>query len=429
MSFQQALSGLAAAATALDVIGNNVANSSTVGFKSGTADFSDLYAASLGTATASQVGSGVGVAAIKSQFTQGNLTTTSNPLDLAISGGGFFRMRNSGNGTITYSRDGQMKTDKDGYMVNDQNLRLTGYNYDPKIGALVPTLTDLKLSSSLLAAKATNSITIGLNLDSGATVPSVAFPPPPVPAVPPLPQLPSVPPPTTSYNFSSPATVFDSLGNSHVFNTYYVFVSPGTWNMYATLDDKFDALSMASGTLPAPVVMTFDSSGTMTSPTKVTLGDYDLTNGASTPWTATLNFTDTTQFGSASTVNSVNQNGYTSGSIAAIGIGTDGVIQGRYSNGAAFTLGQVLLSSFAAPNGLANAGNNQWSLTSESGSEVIGVPGTGGRGVLQSASIEESNVDLTKQLVAMITAQRNYQASAQTIKTQDAVLQTLLNLR
>lgn len=418
MGFQQGLSGLDAASSALDVIGNNVANASTAGFKSATADFSDVFAASLGIVGASQVGIGVGVSAIEQQFTQGNLTTTNNAMDLAINGGGFFRMSN--NGSVSYTRNGQFHVDKEGYIINDKKLRLTGYPAGVN-GAISPSNPiELQLSASQIAPRATSDPLSGelravVNLDSRDAPPELTpfdFANP------------------GTYNFSTALTVFDTLGVAHNLTTYYVLNPPATppsggqWTVWATLDGA-DPQQLPGGNL------IFDTSGALTAAsTAHTLPTWNLSSGAATPWSpGTINFTGTTQYGSESSVDRLTQGGYTSGSLVGIGVGSDGVVQGRYSNGQTRNMGQVVLATFADPNGLLNLGNNEWALTSLSGPELVGAPATGSRGVLQSATVEDSNVDLTKQLVDMITAQRNYQANAQTIKTQDQIMQTLVNLR
>jgi flagellar hook protein FlgE len=395
MSFQQGLSGLDASSAALDVIGNNVANASTVGFKSGSAHFADLFAASLGIVGASQVGIGVDVAAIQQQFTQGNVTTTNNPLDLAINGGGFFRVSNAAD--ITYTRNGQFHLDKEGYVINDQNLRLTGNTATN--GVISSNLGELQLSTSQIAPVATSTIDGNLNLDARLAV---------------------------GESYSTALPVFDSLGESHILTTSYLrkTLSPSTWLVSATLDNATPA-----GSRSYTSTLTFDSSGQL-DPLETTLSglSWTPTNGAA-PLAPSINFEGTTQYGSESAVNSLKQDGYTTGSLVGIGVGSDGKLSGRYSNGQTQELGQVVLATFANPNGLLNLGNNQWSLSSVSGPELLAAPGTGGRGVIQSSAVEDSNVDLTNELVDMITAQRNYQANAQTIKTQDAIMQTLLNLR
>jgi len=416
MSFQQGLSGLNAASTALNAIGNNVANASTVGFKSSKANFTDIFAASLGLVGAAPVGIGVGISAIQQQFTQGNLTTTNNALDLALNGGGFFRMSNAGN--ITYTRNGQFHLDNQGFLINDQRLRLTGYPVGA-LGEISPSNpVELQLSANQIPPRATSdplsgNLTAVLNLDSRETVPPITpfnFANP------------------ETYNFSTALTVFDTLGVSHNLTTYYVLNAPsappgGEWTVWATLDGANQQV------LPGNLV--FDTSGSLSAASaKQVLPSWALTSGAATPWSpGTLDFTGTTQYGSDSSADRLTQGGYAAGSLAGMGVGSDGIIQGRYTNGQSRTLGQVVLATFADPNGLQNLGNNQWSLSSLSGPELVGAPGSGSRGLIQSAAVEDSNVDLTKELVDMITAQRIYQANAQTIKTQDQVLQTLVNLR
>lgn len=409
MSFQQGLSGLNSSAKALDVISNNVANAGTVGFKTAGVHFSDVFAASLSGGGASQVGIGTQLSAVVQQFTQGNITTTNNPLDISINGGGFFRM--SQNNAVTFSRNGQFHLDNAGYIINDKAQRLTGYPVDSN-GVVVPsTPVDLQLSSAQIPPRASSdplsgNLTGVLNLDSRESNPSVApfnFANP------------------STYNFSTGLSVYDTLGVSHTLTTYYVRTGAGAWNVHATLDGASPQLVGA---------LAFDSSGALTSGPTYALPSFALTSGAATPWSpGTMDFTGTTQYGNSSAVSRLTQGGYTAGSLAGLSVGSDGVIQGRYSNGQTRSLGQVVLADFTSPTGLVNLGGNQWSESSVSGPPLIGAPSSGSLGVLQSAAIEESNVDLTAELVAMITQQRNYQSSAQSIKTQDQVLQTLVNLR
>lgn len=411
MSFQQGLSGLNSSSQALDVIGNNIANATTVGFKSSNAQFSDVYAASLSGAGASQVGIGTRVGAIVQQYTQGNITATNSPLDISINGGGFFRM--STNNAITYTRNGQFHLNNAGYIVNDKEQRLTGYPVDANGNVVPSTPVELQLSAAQIPPRATSDplsgrITAVVNLDSRETQPAVApfnFANP------------------QTYNFSTGLSVYDTLGVSHTLTTYYVrTAAAGTWNVYATLD---------GGTPTALPNMTFNSSGALTSaPTVAIPAAFALTTGATSPWSpGTLDYTGSTQYGTQSGVDRLTQGGYTAGSLAGITVGNDGVIQGRYSNGQTRDLGQVVLANFTAPTGLVNLGGNQWAETSVSGPPLVGAPGSGSLGILNASTIEESNVDLTAELVDMITQQRNYQANAQTIKTQDQVLQTLVNLR
>ena len=403
MGFQQGLSGLNAASKSLEVTGNNVANSSTVGFKGAKAEFADVYAASLTGGGASQVGIGTQVGGVVQQFTQGNVTASNNPLDIAINGGGFFRM--STNGTIDYSRNGQFQLDKFGHIVNAQGARLTGYVADAKGVLATGAPADIVISTADQSPQATSKVKLVVNLDSRESVPATAV---------------FNPADSTSYNRSTAITVFDSLGNSHVVQEYFAKTGANAYNVYQTVD----------GTTPAATLgaLTFASDGTLTSPQPFAASPFALTNGAS-PLSFTVDLTGTTQFGAPFGLNSESQDGFTSGKLSGFNTGADGIITGRYTNGKSATLGQVVLANFTNPNGLQNLGNNLFAETSASGGPLIGPPSTGSLGVLQSSAVEESNVDLTAELVNLITAQRFYQANAQTIKTQDQVLQTLVNLR
>ena len=402
MSFQQGLSGLNAAAKGLDAVSNNVSNANTVGFKGAAALFSDVFAASVSGTGAGQVGIGVNVSSIKQNFTQGNLTVTSNPLDLAINGGGFFRVNS--NGTIGFTRNGQFLVDKSGYIVNTSGARLTGYAADIN-GVIVPSSpTDILISSADLTPNATTIGTIGFNLDSRSTPPGAFVYTDP-----------------TTYNSSTAMTTFDSLGNSHVLTLYFRNTGANNWQVYTGLDGA--APTPAGGT-----ALTFTSSGAV-SAGGIVPSSFALTNGAVSPLAVSLDLSAATQYGATFGVNSMTQDGYTSGRLSGLTVASDGVVQGRYSNGQTRNLGQVVLANFANPNGLQSQGGNIWSETSASGQPLIGTPNSGSLGALQSAAIEESNIDLTAELVNMITSQRNYQANAQSIKTQDQILQTLVNLR
>lgn len=424
MAFQQGLSGLYASSRALDVTSNNVANSATVGFKSASAHFADVFAASISGGGASQVGIGTTVNAVQQQFTQGNVTATNNPLDITINGGGFFRMDD--NGTITYSRNGQFHLDKNGYVIDDLSRRLTGYGIDLTTGKVLGAgAVDIKLDPAPINPQATGpasdpaaGVTANLNFDSRATVPTVAFDK----------DIPS------SYNFSTATTIYDSLGIAHSLTLYAVkAATAGDWNVYGSVDNT--AIANATG---FPIALHFGQDGRLTGTgTGTVTVDLDAVMAVVTPGTPNgaapldfiVNFGGSTQFGTAFGTNSLQQNGYTSGRLTGVSVAADGMIRGNYSNGQSRTLAQVVLCNFTNPNGLTSLGGNQWAETSESGTAQMGAPNSGTLGVLQSSAIEESNVDLTAELVNMITEQRNYQANAQSIKTQDQIMQTLVNLR
>jgi flagellar hook protein FlgE len=403
MSFQQGLSGLNAAARNLDVIGNNVANSTTVGFKGSHAIFADVYAHSFASSGTSSAGIGVAVAAVQANFSQGNITVTSNALDIAINGAGFFVLDN--NGAQSYSRNGQFHLDANGYVVNATGARVTGYGVNAAGSIVSATPGPLQISTASLSPTATTLAAAGANLDSRAVIITAPF---------------SIAN-TASYNNSTSMTVYDSLGNAHTLASYFVKTAANTWSVYGAVDGT--ALAASMGTL------TFNSSGTLPITATPFNVSVPLVNGAATPLAFTLNFAGSTQFGSAFGVNSLTQDGSTAGSLAGYSIADDGTLLGRYSNGQTRGLGQLVLANFANDEGLQALGDNGYAQTSESGQPLLGTPGSGSLGALQSGAVEESNVDLTQQLVDMITAQRVYQANAQTIKTQDQVMNTLVNLR
>jgi len=708
MGFAQALSGLNGASKALEAIGNNISNSGTVGFKSSQAQFADVYATSLTGGGASQVGIGVAVSKVQQQFTQGNITTSGNPLDIAINGGGMFRLNT--NGTITYTRTGQFLLDKNGYIVNSGGKQLTGFSADPITGVIVPgNYVPLQMNNAPIPPQATTTSQVQANLDSRAASPSAMTAgqtaggtAPTIPLVVltgvndmfninidgvgvktvTLPSasyqtvgdiatalelainnafsattasvnvtantagqlvvasasvgtfgsqgkgstialssyidsdtgtyntgyeilfggLPAIDsatgtdntsvleadgtlpyPPvatdgvdnfsstdTNSFTASTAQTIYDSLGNPHTLSLYFVKTGqPGSWQMYSTIDniaapapgsvtgssvlgsppssldiaaannnnlfniavdgganltvtlpdgpyptttalvnaintalqntggtsvvyasdgeayadadgvalavgatarvDAFDHLVISSNTVnvgsscvitePASTDATYTGTNTTTvtalfgaqpatvagGPAKVdtllfkpdgslvttnpVTESFTLTTGATSPLQFTVDLKGSSQYGISFGVNQLLQDGYTSGKISGLSVSSDGIVQGNYSNGKSRNLGQIVLATFTNPNGLQSMGGNQWAETADSGQPIPGTPGSGSLGTVQSGAIEESNVDLTAELVQMITQQRAYQANAQTIKTIDQVLQTLVNLR
>jgi flagellar hook protein FlgE len=447
MSFQQGLSGLNAASKTLDVIGNNISNANTVGFKMAQAQFSDVFANSLsGAGGGVGVGIGVKVTTVAQLFTQGNISSTNNPLDIAINGAGFFRL--SSNGAITYSRNGQFSLDKNGGIVNAQGAQLTGYIADSNGVLATGAAGPLSINTADIAPKQTDVVNALLNLDSRALVPGTQLPVAAPPVISPIAFSITDP---LSYNNATSVAVFDSLGNPHVLQTFYVKVdsatrapiSPNTsqWDIFAAVDGVLINLPAVP---PAPAnaigTLGFDNVGKLNSisvpfsgadPYAVAI-DIPVTTGAVTPIsTPSIKFdmTGMTQFGSAFSVNSLKQDGYSSGKLSKFNTSNDGTIVGSYTNGKTSILGQVALANFTNPNGLQSLGDNQWIETATSGAALVGSPNSGNLGVLTSSAVEDSNTDLTGELVNMITAQRVYQANAQTIKTQDQVLQTLVNLR
>jgi flagellar hook protein FlgE len=402
MSFQQGLSGLNGASKQLETIGNNIANANTVGFKSAVTQFADVYASSLsGTSGLGTAGIGTRVSQIAQQFSQGNITASNSALDMAINGGGFFRLNKDG--AISYARNGQFQIDKDGFIVSADGGRLSGFSANNQGVLATGSPSDLRISTADLAPADTSNIEMQFNLDSSEAI--TAAP---------------------AYNKSTSVTVYDSLGNSHVLQLNFRKTANNTWTVTPT------SSSGAVTTTPATITLTFNNDGTLNSGSPGTISMV-LANGAETPINGatgiSLDMSQATQFGSVFGVNSTSQNGFASGRLSGFNIGSDGIITGRYTNGKTSTLGQVVLANFSNPNGLQPLGNNQWAESASSGVALIGTPNSGRMGLIQSSAVEDSNVDMTAELVNMITAQRVFQANAQTIKTQDQILQTLVNLR
>jgi flagellar hook protein FlgE len=419
MGFQQGLSGLAASNASLDVIGNNIANANTYGAKGARAEFADLYANAIG-GTSDAVGIGVKVAAVAQQFTQGTITSTDNPLDVAINGSGFFEMSDK-SGAVSYTRNGQFKTDSQGFIVNDQDQRLMGYQANAA-GTVIPgAAAPLQMPTAGLTPAVTSTVSMEVNLDatSAVTVPAAGAP------------IDFADP--TTYNNATSQTVYDAKGQSVALTYYFQKASTDTWNVYVAANGT--PIATAGGN-PAPsTTITFPANGsTPTAPVGTVAIDIpSVTNsvGATTvPINGVaLDVSGATQYGSAFGVTALSQDGYAAGSLTGVSFDANGVLTATYSNGQTKPAGQLELANFANPQGLEPIGGNGWRQTAASGSPVVGTPGAGSLGVLQAGALEESNVDLTSELVNMITAQRAYQANAQTIKTEDQIMQTIVNLR
>ena len=420
MSFQQGLSGLNASSKNLEVIGNNVANANTYGSKASRAEFADMYANAIGAGSANQIGIGTTLGAVAQQFTQGNITATENPLDLAINGAGFFQVTD-GSAAPQYTRNGQFKVDRDGYIVNNQLQRLMGYPADATGSVLAGAAQALQMPTAGITPVSTTRISMELNLDarSQVTVPSAGAP------------IDFADP--TSYNNATSVTVYDAKGQDVALTYYFQKAATDTWNVYVTANGT--PLATAGGFPAASTSFSFPpNGGTPTAPVgTVALDIPSVTNsvGAITvpiPGVA-LDVSGATQYGSQFGVTDLSQDGYAAGQLIGVQFEDNGIITARYSNGQSKPAGQVEIATFRNPQGLQSVGGNAWIRTFASGEPIVGVPGNGNLGVLQSGALEESNVDLTAELVNMITAQRVYQANAQTIKTQDQILQTIVNLR
>lgn len=405
MSFRTALSGLNAAQTDLAVTSNNIANANTFGFKQSRAEFADVFAVSPLGVGRLQPGAGVRVSNVAQQFGQGNIEFTGNSLDLAISGGGFFTL--SDGGTPVYTRAGNFGANRDGFVVNPSGQRLQVFPPNANGGFDTGRSEDLRLALGDNAPIPTGSATIGTNLPANA----------PEPAVTPFDVNDA-----DSYNHTTSLTVFDSLGVSHVATLYYVkTANPNEWQVNSFIDGN--AVGGAQ-------TLQYSDAGALIAPAtgELTLPAWTPPTGAA-PLALTLDLSDSTQFGEKFAVNTLSQDGNTTGRLVGIDIDAEGVVFARFTNGQSSALGQLAMTTFSNPGGLQKLGDNAWAATFESGQALRGQAGSASFGLVQSGALEGSNVELTEQLVNMITAQRNFQANAQMITTQDQVTQAALNIR
>ncbi len=428
MSFNAALSGLKSASSDLDVVSNNVANASTTGFKKSRAEFSEVFSSSsLG--SSSQIGSGSRLSNISQQFAQGNLINTDNPLDLAINGDGFFRMH--AGDTIVYSRSGAYSVDREGYLVNNLGFQLSGYTTDVT-GNLSGTLAPLQVDTANLPPSATTAAELNLNIPANDSVPPITGG--------------IVPTNSNTYNDATSLTVYDSLGNPRNMTVYFAKDTvSNTWNYNLELDGtSFNNVTINGGAAGASGQISFDSNGlalggvaTSAIPITVDLdgveqevtGDATAVSGATSPLSFDLDLSRLTQYGNPFSVNGLIQDGFASARFVGLDVENNGMVVSRFSNGQSSVLGQVALANFSNPQALKNFGETSWTETLTSGAAQVGAPGSASLGLLSSGTLEESNVDMTSELVRMITAQRNFQANAQVIRTTDQVTQTIINIR
>jgi len=422
MGFQQGLSGLSAASKNLEVIGNNVANANTYGEKSARAEFADMYAGAMSGASGNNIQAGIGVqvATVAQQFNQGNITPTGNPLDLAINGNGFFQVQDASNQT-QYTRNGQFKVSSTGSIINDQGNKLMGYPADAAGNIVQGAAKPLQLPTGGIDPQQTTKSTMEFNLDAraGVTTPVSG---PPIDFT-----------DQKTYNNATSVTMYDAKGQDVAVSYYFQKTGTDAFDVYATANGTTVGGSPGS---PAPIAsLQFSADGSsLISPTgPITLDIPASTNaaGATTlPITGIqLDVSGATEFGSNFGVTNMTQDGYTAGGLLGVSVDNTGKLIAQYSNGQTKAAGQLELASFRNDQGLSAIGGNAWKATNASGTPTVGVPGDGNFGICNSGSLEESNVDLTAELVSMITAQRDYQANAQTIKTMDQAMQTLVNLR
>ena len=444
MGFSTALSGLNAAANNLSVTGNNIANANTTGFKKSRSEFADVYASSFGGVSKTQPGSGVRVTEVAQQFSQGNIEYTENTLDLAISGNGFFSLlteNREGLEPTIFTRSGAFQVDSQGYVVTDQGYYLAAINSKGAIGAVqIPTKPG--------RPKATEDIELQINLDAAAKQPGSFnndgdFEP-----------LAFDPTNPKTYNSTTTVTVYDSKGDPRVLTYYFVGPAPNaapenanTWNAFVYFngigisrdDGTGEVTPVAEGEVPTPLTFQFNSSGNLIDisgnnqklnfvfPEAVLINNpFQL---AIDPLEFNVDFTGSTQYSTKFSVNKMNQDGYPPGILTGLEVNKEGIIYARYSNGSAEELGQLRLARFVNPQGLNKLGDTLWSESADSGRPIPGRATDNGFGFIQSAALEQSNVDLAAQLVNLIIAQQTYQANAKTISTEDQIVQSILNIR
>lgn len=425
--FDTGISGLQAASTDLSVIGNNVANASTTAFKSSRANFADVYAAS---SAANAVGMGTAVSSVDQLFSQGSLKLTNNTLDLAIQDGGFFGL--SDKGAMVYSRAGAFNADNNGYVVNSSGQRLTGFLGDG-LGGISGQRGDLRIDTTTAPPKTTSLVTATMNLQASSIAPTTpwtqdyAFG--------------STAPAAATYNNSTSLSIYDNLGNSHELAFYFVAKDPtvapnqaNTWDVHALIDGvTVKAAGAAAGT-PLTTVGFDSMTGKIAtgSPVEITgwqpLNSAGANNGAEIA-NFSISLAGSTQYASAFNVSATTQDGCTAGNLTRIGIDPSGTITSYYSNNQSRAQGRIGLYNFPNPQGLKQLGNTAWGATPNSGGAQIGAPGTGSLGTVKSGALEQSNVDVSAELVHLLLAQRNYQANAQTIEADNKVTQTILNIR
>ena len=433
MSFNISLSGLNAASSDLDVTSDNISNSATVGFKGSRAEFADVFASSQLGVASNAIGQGVRLQNVAQQFTQGQFDFTGNSLDLGVNGEGFFRMSDE-EGAVSYTRNGAFQLDNEGQIVNADGLQLTGYPADND-GNIGGETGPLQVNTGNVPPQATSDIDVNANLQSSAEPTGAEFDPDD----------------PESYNFSTATTVYDTQGGSHSANFFFTKIAPDDDEIDNIGDDvpgegqntwavDLEVAGMTPDGDDARRFINFNEDGSFGSVTDADGGDigdqaYVFPADPDNPLAGAedlemdVDYSTLTQFGTPSAVSEIRQNGFEAGEFSSLEVEEDGTIFGRYTNGESRALGQVALARFPSEQNLTEIGDNLWVESAESGEPIIGEPGTSSLGGIQGGALEQSNVDITEQLVNMITAQRNFQANAQMISTQDQVTQEILNIR
>lgn len=418
------LSGLAAEGQAIGILGDNVANANTIGFKSSRAIFEDVLGGAMG--SGDTVGGGVRMVRTQQLFAQGSLLSTGQPTDLALAGDGFLVVHGALNGLTGdfYTRAGQTTLSQDGTLVNPDGLAVQGYKVNPD-GTFGPAIGSVQVPTAALPPKATSAVSLTANLDATATPPTLPWDPQN---------------PTATSNFGTTTTTYDSLGNAHSTSVYMVNTGPGTWDYHAlangaevTGGTPGQNFEFATGSLG------FTTGGALSTSALTSGGTVDY-NGATPGQAVSLNFgtpiatggtglDGTTQFGAPSSVSAQSQDGYASGSFTGVQVDSTGVVRGTYDNGQKISMAQLAIAKFRSDDGLSRAGSNLWSASRDSGDASLGAAGTGGRPAIVSGALEQSNVDISTQFVDLISHQRAFQANSKTITTVDEMMQTVLGMK
>jgi flagellar hook protein FlgE len=415
-SFYSALSGMDSNSVAMQVISDNISNVNTAGFKGSSVHFEDLLGMSLeGVSGMSRLGVGASVSSMAASFTQGTLVTTGVGTDLAINGKGFFIVEDATTDERYYTRAGNFHLDKDGYFVNPNGFRVQGYLYDPTGTRLIETLSDILVDqTSMFPPAVTANVNMVLNLNSAVT-----------------PTTFDITDPGGTSHYSTALPVYDSLGQSHAVTIYFTNTAPQTWAWNALIDGS----EVSGGTAGTPQLfgtgsIAFDTAGSLTTAMPVSLytGAITFSNGVAAS-AISANFAGTTQFGAPSAVQSLQQDGYSAGTISGMSITAEGNIVGNYTNGEIRNIARLALADFPSLYGLERAGSLLFRATPDSGDPLINKPGEGGMGNLSASMLEESNVDLAAEFIRMIITQRAYQANSKIISTADEMLAQLISIK
>jgi len=425
-----ALSGLNTQGTAMSIVGDNISNINTTGFKSSSPQFEDILGLSLsGVSGSNQTGAGANVKSVDVNYTQGTFDTTDVTTDVAINGKGFFIVKDPTTNEQFYTRAGHYHFDNQGYYVNEQGDRVQGFLYDNTGTSLIQTLADIQVNqNNMIPPQVTTTAQMVLNLDSSATPTTGGF---------------LITNPTGTSSYTTPLTIYDSLGQAHAIQVYFTNVSgltigattygPRTWQWNAIIPNSDTSTGGVGYTLFGNGILAFNSNGALTSVMPATLHNQTANpityaNGVAAT-DSTLDFTSTTQYGTVSSIQIVNQNGYAPGTASNISVDDQGNIVANYTNGQVRNIARLALANFTDINGLQRRGSSLYSETVASGQPLVNRPGDAGMGTIASSMLKESNVDLAGEIIKMVVIQRGYEANSKVISTTDAMMNTLLNIR